>query len=212
MLIFIISVIAVSIISLCFFKNKFWENRYLVLLISGGVALVATLATNFSIRGHLTTKTEIIRQYPIKTFFIKDSLLTDTIPLVKNVKFDFNREKESDYLKKDTLNDQRMISVILYDKLKYRKFGYIAKNNESDFFYLTNSPIAYIASSESDTLAYIAQKKLVYDIKPSKWITGFTFPRRKTYRCFYVPPKEYAAIVEYVKRFPNDSSIIKLPF
>ena len=215
MLIFILSFFATVIISLCFFKNKFWENRYLVLLIGSGVALVATLVTNFSVRGHFTTKTEIIWQKPIKMFFVKDSLFVDTIPLIKNQKFDFNRENGRDYLKKNTLNDQRMVSVVLYDKLKFRKFGYIKRNNYTDFFYFcnkSNSPIAYIASSESDTLAYFAKKKLVYDVKPSNWITGLTFPRRKTYRCFYVPPKEYATIVEYVKRFPQDSSIIKLPF
>ena len=215
MLIFILSFLLTVIVSLCFFKNKFWENRYLVLLIGSGVALIATLVTNFSIRGHLTTKTEIIWQKPIKQFFVADSLLADTIPLIKNSKFDFNRESGGNYLHKDTIHKQRIVSIILYDKEKYRKFGYIKCNNYTDFFFFinkSNSPIAYIASSESNTLAYIVKKKLVYDVKPNNWYTGFCFPRIKRARIFYVPPKEYAAIVEYIKRFPQDSSIIKLPF
>ena len=212
MLIFVLSFLATTIISLCFFKNKFWENRYLVLLIGSGVALIATLITNFSVRGHFTTKIETAWQKPIKTFFVNDTLFTDTIPLIKDHKFNFYNKKGSDYLKKDSIHKQRTVNVILYGKLRFRKFGYITKNDGIDFFYLNNPPCAYIASSESDTLAYFAKKKLVYDVKPNNWITGFTFPRRKAYRCFYVPPKEYATIVEYVKRFPQNSSILKLPF
>jgi len=78
MTIFILSIIIVSIISLCFYKKKFWENRYLVLLIISGVALVSTLTTNYAIRGSLGTDIETIWKYPIQVFSINDSLTTDS--------------------------------------------------------------------------------------------------------------------------------------
>ena len=78
MLIFTISVILVSFICLCFFKKNFWENRYLVLLICGCVALIATLITNFSVRGHLQTKTEILWNKPLDTFYLPANLFKDT--------------------------------------------------------------------------------------------------------------------------------------
>ena len=50
---FILSTILVTIISLCIFKNRFWENRYLVLLIIAGTALVSMITINYAVRGGL---------------------------------------------------------------------------------------------------------------------------------------------------------------
>ena len=88
MLIFIISVLLVSFISLCFFKSKFWQNRYLVLLICAGVALVATLVTNYIVRGKLQTKTVVVREIPILSFNIPNTLLVDNIPLANSADWD----------------------------------------------------------------------------------------------------------------------------
>ena len=82
MLTFILSFIVTVIISFCFFKSKFWENRYLVLLIGTGVALIATLVLNYSVRGHLSTKTEITFVRPMKVFYIKDTLPENKIPFL----------------------------------------------------------------------------------------------------------------------------------
>jgi energy-coupling factor transporter transmembrane protein EcfT len=199
--IFVLSVIIVSIISICFFKKKFWENRYLILGIIGGVALIATLTTNYFVRGHLQTKVKTAWENPIKFFNFPDSLFADSSLLIKDLKFDFNEQKGSNYLKKDTLHRQRTVAIVFYDRVKFRKIGYIKSNNKTDYDYLN---INYIAPSTSDTIAYIAKKELRYVVKPNHWISDVTFPRKNVYTCIYIPPKEYALL--------PDSIIRKLPF
>lgn len=207
MLTFILSFLATAIVSLCFFKSKFWENRYLVLLIGTGVALVATLVLNYSVRGKLATKTEVAWQTPIKFFYVNDSVLNiaDSIAIFKNGKYDFNKASGNEFLKRDTSISQRKLSIVFFGiNKKLPLVGYINHKGNTGYYELKD---IYIAPSESDTIAYMARKKLVYDVKPSNWITGFTFPRKMAYTCLYITPKEYAKLPEALRPF-----IKKLPF
>jgi magnesium-transporting ATPase (P-type) len=68
MYIFLISVLLVSFIGLCFFKKKFWENRYLLLMIIGGVAIIATVTTNYITRNKYPLVLETVRSVPINSF------------------------------------------------------------------------------------------------------------------------------------------------
>lgn len=198
MLIFVISVILVSFISLCFFKNNFWENRYLVLTISGGVALVATLSTNFVLRTHLETKLEIMFEESIEKFYITNPSLVDscvTFPLKKNFNF-FGDYNSSQFWKdpNDSLNKQIPIHILFYTHKGELYVGYIRTKNEKQWYYKFKGDDLYIEPSTSDTIAYISKKKLIYDIKPNNWVSGFSLPRIKTIRVLYIPPKEYKMI------------------
>lgn len=73
MLIFTLTVLLTTVISLCFFKKNFWSNRYLILLIIVGVSFIATLTTNYIVRNKLSTRSEIIWKKNIHLFYINDS-------------------------------------------------------------------------------------------------------------------------------------------
>jgi len=211
MLTFILSAIITSIISLCFFKNKFWENRYLVLLIICGVAFVATLVTNFIVRGSLQTRTEIITTSPLHTFFTQKSLFKDyhKSHVVLGFNYYENHNATEFFKRKDTLHKQFPITILFYTndtndvKLKNFHVGTFCKSYQQDYDKWNE---VYIAPSQSDTIAYRCEKKLIYDIPKSKssWLVGFSLPSIKTITILYIPPKEYKLI--------PDSLIRKIPF
>lgn len=211
MLIFALSFVVTMIISLCFFKNKFWENRYLVLLIGAGVALVATLTTNFIVRGHLEKRIETIWTKPLYTFYMPDSIYSKNITnknglkqlsFIKNYAW-YEKHNTSEFWKY-TAKKQVPVSFILYTTDKKGKITYVGvfKNKlHQDYYYFDN---VYFTSSGNDTLIYVQKRKLVYSVPPSNWITGISFPRIETAIVICVPPKEFVMI--------PDSLIKKLPF
>lgn len=199
MYIFLLSLAIVSIISLCFFKKRFWENRYLILLISALVALVATLTTNYATRGNLGTRVETIWQKPIQMFAVNDSFIINTIPISNDEELDFIDHRTS---LKDTCVSKTWTTILIHgdESESLRRIGYYS-NDDAKYKYLEN---VYIAPSESDTVAYYVKKRLYYDNKPSKWLADFSLPYIKTIKCFYIPPTQYAAL--------PDSIIRELPF
>jgi hypothetical protein len=216
MLIFIVSVIAVSIISLCFFKSKFWENRYLILLIAGGVALVATLTTNLFVRGHLERKVETIWNKPLYTFYMPDSVyfkdgfqhMDSLCPEQVKFKFITNYrwyvKHQADEFDKDSTIKQTPVSFVLFadDKKGKNRYVGVFKNQYKQSYY--DYDLIYLAPSNADTVMYVSKKKLVYTVPPNNWITGFSFPRIKSATVIYLPPTQYALI--------PDSLIRKIPF
>ena len=196
MLIFLLSLAIVSFICLCFFKKKFWENRYLVLLISGVVALVATLTTNFAIRGKLETKVEIIWEKRIQIFLINDSLVVDSSLVSINEDLTFNDHLVQQH---DSTVSKLYTTILIHSKT-LRRVGYY-ENNKQKYKYLKD---VYIVPSTSDTIAYFMKKRLYYDQKPNKWVDKKSLPYIKTIKCFYIPPLEYAMI--------PDSLIREIPF
>jgi len=204
MLTFIVSVIVVTIISLCFFKKNFWENRYLILLICGGVAFFATLTINLSVREHLPTKSVVIDKTPLYKFYVQDSLLMEkTFDYCDYYNY-FNDCNTNEFkYKKDSLHEQVELHLIFYmQKIKSSKTLMIGvfddKTSECNYEFGD----VYIAPS-ADTTAYIIKKKLVYDIK-SKWISEIGLPRVSTIRVIYIPKNEYKVI--------PDSLIRKIPY
>lgn len=198
MYIFIITIILVSIISLCFFKKRFWENRYLVLLISAGVAIVATLTTNYIIRGDLNTNVETIWEKPIDFYSINDSLTSDSSLITINEELNLENHRVSE---NDTTVNIKWTTILIYgdNDESLRKVGYFV-NGDDKYEYLKT---IYIAPSENDTTAYLVKKRQNYDSK-SNWITRFSLPSIQTIKCFYIPPSQYACI--------PDSLIRELPF
>jgi len=190
MWIYIISIIAVSFISLCFFKKKFWENRYLVLLLIAGVALVATLATNYSTRGSLDKKVEIVWTVPLQVMNLNDSLVDSTYFSVDE---ELNRD---DHLNggDTTLTDRYSRHFFYYGDGGLR-VGFASDDDikSRDWDYI------YFAESENDTTAYYRKMKIKYD-NTNKWVADFSLPTLKTVRCIYLPPSEYAAIPDSLIR------------
>lgn len=201
MFIFLLSIAVVAIISLCFFGKRFWENRYLILLIIGGVSLVATIATNYAVRGRLQTRSEVLFKKPMYSFYMQDSLFKDGLKtrLIKNWKFS---DYKDDYFanKKDKKHKQIPVTFLIYTWKNGMYVGVYKNGNQWTYDFKN----VYFAPSKAETIAYVCKKKLVYDIPPTNWITGFSMPRVSTIKILYVPPKEYKLI--------PDSLIRKLPF
>lgn len=201
MFIFIISIVLVSFISLCFFKKNFWENRYLVLLICVGVATIATLTTNYIVRDKLKTTTAMAYTTPMFKFNLPDTLKSD---------WDFKKSAIPEIiLKCSSISQNRAMSIYFYGNKKNLKVGFVKehvgffgrKTKQIDYEYFKN---IYIAPNNSDTTAFIGKVRLLYDVNENNWITGFTFPVIAKMRCLYIPPTEYALLPDSLKR--------KLPF
>jgi hypothetical protein len=201
MFLFITSILVVSFISLCFFGKRFWENRYMILLIIAAVSFIATIVTNYVVRGKLETKSEVLTKKPLYPFYLQDSLYTDSlkIPLIKNFHF-FDYKDVYFTNKKDKKHTQTKVRFVIYTKKKNTYVGVYKKGNKWN--YLIND--IYIAPSSADSVSYVCKKRLVYDVLPTNWLTGFSMPRISTERILYVPPKEYILI--------PDSLIRKIPF
>jgi hypothetical protein len=204
MLTFTLSFIATVIISYCFFKSKFWENRYLVLLIGTGVALVATLVLNYSVRGHLQTKTEILWDKPMAIYYLPDSIHNIELKNTYVENWDYYNKYNAKDFYKDTTKKQVPVTIALYTMTKKNRSIYIGtmkKNGNQDWWLLND---VYLTKSSADSVAYVSKKKLSYDIKPNNWISGISIPRINTITILHIPPKEFALI--------PDSLIRKIPF
>ena len=200
----------VSFIGLCFFKKKFWENRYLLLMIIGGVALVATVTANYIGRNNYALKTEVVRSKPLSFFYVSDSLLNNGIPFMADDDFSFTDLNYSDIARAhDTLrvNEDSVTmvlrhraSVFFYDmqeKDKFKKIGYVKDNGKRKSKYLEGE---YLLPT-TDSVPNKSIVKLVHDIpNDSKWVTKYSVPRRKTFTCIYIPEAEYNAIPDSLIR------------
>jgi hypothetical protein len=192
MYIFILSVLVVSFVSLCFFKKKFWENRYLVLFISGCVAIVATLTTNYATRGKIGTRVETLWEYPIQTMALNDSLIDNSA---------FTIDEELSFDDHLMMGDTTIVTKYSHYLFYYNeglKIGYAVNNNMKS----RDLNCIYIASSNSDSLAYLTKQRVYYKSRESKWVTDFSLPYIKTIRCLYLPPIEYVAIPDSLIRKP----------
>ncbi len=203
MFIFLTSVIVVTLVSFCFFRKDFWEYRYLVLLLIGGVSLIATLATNYAVRGRLGTKSEIVWSQPLYRFYLPDSLLKDKKKtlLVKEWAYLDEHKTEEFYKKKDKTVKQVPTCFVIYTVKGNSYVGYFKKPDKRNCYGLKD--VCFARCSVKDTIAYICKKRLVYNVPPSKWLTGFSFPQISTETIMYVPARYYAQIPDSLIRKPS---------
>ena len=190
MWIFISSIITVSIIAKCFFKKKFWENRYLVLLLIGGVAFIATITTNYATRGSLGTKVETVWTVPLQVMNLNDTLVDST-----NFTVDEELSRDDHLHGGDTLLQDHYSRHFFYYGDDGLRVGFASDDDmkSRDWDYV------YFAESENDTTAYFTKMRIKYD-NNSKWVANFSLPTIDVVRCFYLPPSEYAAIPDSLIR------------
>jgi hypothetical protein len=199
MYIFLLSVIIVSFIAYCFFKSKFWENRYLVLLLISGVALVSTFTTNVVLKDKNKVKVEISNIKSIKPFYFSEKLKKDSV--IYEGQFMLLNDNDSlfdgDYISiaNDSITDIKTI-IFIADSTEVKKVGFLNRKNKLSYYYFDN---VYIVPSESDTISYVATRNLRYDVKSSKW-TKAKLPKIETIKCLYIPPSEYSELPDSLKR------------
>ena len=155
MYIYLISILLVTIISLCFFKKNFWQNRYLILAIIGGVSLVGTLTSGYIVRDRSKTKVEFSNNSNLIKFNLSKKLFKDSSAFICNNKFDINDYK-FDSLKKFDSSRKRTMSIAFECNNKKEKFVIIIKSNELRYTFGFNN--IYILSSNSDSVAYFCKK------------------------------------------------------
>ena len=200
MWVYVISTIIVIIASLCYFKKDAWENRYQILLMIGGVALIATLITNYIIRGDLDTY--IVENTVYKEVYphnLHDSLVCDTSDfhfIVDDYNFYMYNDKR--FRKEDSLHQTKRFAVFYsYDGENYVIF--FRKEKKRITFKLEN---IYIQPSTSDTTAYL--KRRIKRYKSNVYTAGFSIPDKEDITVLYIPLSEYNTI--------PDSLLRKLPF
>lgn len=205
---FIISFIVVIFISMCFTKKRFWEYRYLILAIGAGVALIATLAVNYSLRNTLPTNVETIEKINFEKFYMPDSLYRISIDSNNVAKYDiikdynyFDKNKEDFILNKKDKH-QVPVNFIIYKTTKNNlSLGFMSKDNKQCSI---NIKEAYFDVNNTDSIAYYIKKKKVYNVDNNNWISDLSMPRISTIDVIVLPAKQLALI--------PDSLINKVPY
>ena len=192
MLTFLISIIVVFIISLCFYKKKFWENKEIILLIGGGVALVAILTVNFATRNTLDTKITTISKHSIQVMTLNDSLVDDTFFSMGGGELNF-----TDHLiDNDSLVNQKYGRHLFYYVENNLVIGF-AIDDELHRKYWDD---IYILQSENDSIGYLTKERKYYVAKGNKWVTELSLPHIKTTRCLYLPESEFVMVPDSLIR------------
>jgi len=189
MYIFIISILVVSFIALCFYKKKFWENRYLVLIIGSLLALVITLSTNFVRRNELPTTYKTLWVKQIQAFHLHDSLLVA----------DYSAYNDSSLSYEDIIVHKN--DSVVNTK---RPSHYLFYINDNGFLrlrlYVDNETISkkpkniYFGVSNDNRSAYIGKFRKKYSSENEKWISKSSLPPIETLTCVFLPKDELNAI------------------
>jgi len=188
---FIASVILVTIISLCVFKNRFWENRYLILLIIAATSLVSMTTIGFVKRGGLPTKVSISQIKYLKDLYV-DSVNLDVVNQIP---------KNNEFLKSE--NDtiiQINSHVVIFKYNNRERVGWNANDNKKVDRKFVND----IYFDVCDENPRYERRALNYDTSKTGWINKFTLPEINYYYVILLPQHEYDALTDEYKR--------KLPF
>ena len=217
--IFLSSIVLGAIIGKCFFKKKFWENRYMVLIIIMGIAFVGTLTTNYVVRANTPIIAEVVSEKELDVFFLNDSMYVNDLPLVFDDNWSFKKDSDNPYqslkakfvfhidsVSGDTVKTQRKSANLMFYDMEETdglwKIGHI--NNGRTYMYWEDT---YIIPNDNDTIPATFMKitqRHDRSAMNSKWVTPFSIPRIKQIKVFAIPPTQYAAI--------PDSLIRELPF
>lgn len=191
MYIFIISILVVSFIAFCFYKSKFWENRYLVLLISVSVALIATLTTNFIIRDKAQVKVKVSGAMVVQPFYLPDSALSG-YELVNDSLF----MNDDNIIISDSCKTRLSFVCRGYNNNTNKKISIIKMNGHTKTYDFDD---IFIVQNKNDSSSYICNLNLYYDIKPNKLIIN-KLPKISSIKCLYISEEEYSSIPDSLIR------------
>jgi hypothetical protein len=186
---FILSTIIVTIISLCVFKNRFWENRIIILLIIAIVSFLTTTTLGFILRKTLPIKTEVI-----SSEVLNELTTCDSISVVTSI------PKVSDFIKQ---HEDSCVIVkshsILFTYKKNQRIGWIPDTtklkNEIHYVYVKNS--YFRVCNDNPRIEKIL---ITHDTSKNKWITDLTLPSIRTIFIIYLPQDEYDLLSDEHKR------------
>lgn len=205
---FIISFIAVIVISMCFTKKRFWEYRYILLAIGAGVALIATLTVNYSLRNSLPTKVVVIDKMNFENFYMPDSIYRIKSDSINTAKLDVIKDYQYFDADKDGFKQNKKdkhqvpVNFIVYENSKkITTLGFMSKEFERNNITLKD---VYFDINTKDSTAYYVKKKKIYDLEDNNWISDLSMPRISDIIVIVLPPKQYALI--------PDSLIRKTPY
>ena len=194
---FILSTILVTIISLCIFKNRFWENRYLVLLIIAGTALVSMITINYAVRGGLPQRTVVMVSKDLIPFHYEipnDTTYVDTI-VVPNLGELNNRPRNSNFIEIDSIKQIKShIMLYEYDNRK------IVAWNADDKNRVNRNGINRLYFGVCNENPRYETRTLKYDARNNRWLVGFSLPEIATINVLYIPQHEYNALSEEYKQ------------
>lgn len=195
---FLIIVAAVVFISSCFFKKKLWENRYLVLTIISGVALVAITVNNFTSRKNLDTHLTSNTRTQVIPMTINSNLIdSSNISTSSLGRYSILHDSEE-----DTTCTTKVSSFFIFkSEGDFRVAFNLNGKSRLKHFDVDN---VYIQPSNSDTVSFYTKLTLRYDNGDSKWTNKLSQPKIKTIKVLYLPPTDYELL--------PDSLINELPF
>lgn len=198
---FLLTTLLVSFIGLCFYKKKFWENRYIVLLISGCVVLIITLTTNYVRRNSLPTTYKTLWVKQIKTLQLHDSLLVPNYAAFNDSAL--NYEDIIVYKEDSIVNKKRPSHYVFYingdGNLRVRLYV----DNET----IGKKPVdMYFAESNDERSAYLGKFRKKYNPNDNKWISDLSLPTIETFTCVFLPKDELKAIPDSLIIINNELS------
>ena len=194
---FILSTILVTIISLCIFKNRFWENRYLVLLIIAGTALVSMITINYAVRGGLPQRTVVMVSKDLIPFHYEipnDTTYVDTI-VVPNLGELNNRPRNSNFIEIDSIK-QIKSHIMLYEYESSLRVGW----NADDKNRVNRNRINRLYFGVCNENPRYETRTLKYDARNNMWLVGFSLPEIATINVLYIPQHEYDVLSEEYKQ------------
>lgn len=225
---YILSMLIVTIISSCFYGKKTWDNRYFILFIGIGVAIITTLIINYSIKSNDNTKLVEISNKPIELFAISDNYLTvddndNYLPIVTTDSFNFNNHNieyyqnfNDGYDTNTIYSDSSMLKMEISKTLIFKKIPFFVifyyEDNDLYVAYNMNGSIKNkeinnlcFDVSVNDTLAYITKENLLYDVSDyNRWINQITIPKIKTIETIHLPLSYYESIPDSLINKPKN--------
>ena len=187
MRIFIISIVLGSIISLCFYGKRFWENRYLVLMIIAGLGLVSTLIFNYVTRNDLNKKIIITKKWDVDKIMLNDTTIDSSFITTNK-----NLSKWKHISENDSLGVDSAYHFFYYDKndlvIAYFRNGRIEESKMDNIC---------IMESDSNDIAFSVRIKEKY-LSPNFWTFGSSLPRIRTIICLYLPSSDYKTIPDSI--------------
>lgn len=158
MLIFFITLLVVSIISYCFLKNEFWENRFVVIFITVIVATIGNVIVSMSLKSTFPHEVYKHDSDELITMYVNDSIFTDS-----TLYTDSNDVVIGDTLQSNAL---KKCDVLLHDSGEGTKVFY--KNSDEDVNSLKISEVYFKLSS--DTVPTIRKHDLNYCVDDNIWV------------------------------------------